>query len=195
MQQYLIINHQSGKPFLMGAEIDLLLEPRLWVSKLISNLETGNWIHEKNKPRASMTSVVTSIHNFKQESLFRIKACRGVAFCEAGSSLAPLHLSRTLYKSPLFMQNKPNFQDVQMNVKSLIATDYEIFIPLAGQKNKPNLVRPALFAKELPDWSNPIKPNLRNAKMNVNLTLTKDYRKKDDFLVRINKPNFSKNPK
>ncbi len=26
--------------------------------------------------------------------------------------------------------------------------------------------------------------------MNVNLTLTKDYRKKDDFLVRINKPNF-----
>jgi len=25
--------------------------------------------------------------------------------------------------------------------------------------------------------------------MNVNLTLTKDYRKKDDFVVRINKPN------
>ncbi len=43
--------------------------------------------------------------------------------------------------------------------------------------------------------SNPIKPNLRKAKMNVNLTLTKDYRKKDDFLVRINKPNFVKGPK
>ncbi len=26
--------------------------------------------------------------------------------------------------------------------------------------------------------------------MNVNLTLTKDYRKNDDFIVRINKPNF-----
>ncbi len=38
--------------------------------------------------------------------------------------------------------------------------------------------------------TNPIKPNLRKAKMNVNLTLTKDYIKKDDFLVRINKPNF-----
>ncbi len=38
--------------------------------------------------------------------------------------------------------------------------------------------------------SNPIKPNLRKAKMNVNLTLTKDYRKKDDFVVRINKPNI-----
>ena len=36
------------------------------------------------------------------------------------------------------------------------------------------------------------------AKMNVNLTLTKDYRKNDDFAVRINKPNskpISKRPK
>ncbi len=31
--------------------------------------------------------------------------------------------------------------------------------------------------------------------MNVNLTFTKDYRKKDDFLVRINKPNFVNGPK
>ncbi|MFB0553076.1 MAG: hypothetical protein ACETWQ_07150 [Phycisphaerae bacterium] len=37
--------------------------------------------------------------------------------------------------------------------------------------------------------SNPIKPNLQKAKMNVNLTLTKDYRKKDDFAFRKNKPN------
>ncbi len=76
----------------------------------------------------------------------------------------------------LFMQNKPNFRKSQMNVNSLITINYKNFIPLAGQKNKPN--------------SNPIKPNLRKAKMNVNLTLTKDYRKKDDFIVRINKPNF-----
>ena len=34
------------------------------------------------------------------------------------------------------------------------------------------------------------KPNFQKAQMNVNLTLTKDYRKKDDFVVRINKPNF-----
>jgi len=143
MQQYLIINHQSGKPFLMGAEIDLFLEPRLWVSKLISKLETGNWylrhwIHEKYKLRASMTSVVTSIHNLKQESLFRIKACRGVAFCEPGSSLVPLHLSRTLYKSALFMQNKPNFLRSQMILSCLYTKDYQNFIPLAGYKNKPN---------------------------------------------------------
>ncbi len=75
----------------------------------------------------------------------------------------------------LFMQNKPNFQDAQMNVSNIITMIYQIFIPLAGQKNKPN--------------SNPNKANLRKAKMNVNLTLTKDYRKKDDFVVRINKPN------
>ncbi len=33
------------------------------------------------------------------------------------------------------------------------------------------------------------KPNFRNAQMNVNSLITKDYRKKDDFIVRINKPN------
>jgi hypothetical protein len=52
-----------------------------------------------------MTSVVTSIHNFKQESLFRIKACRGVVFCEAGSSRPstsvedPLQISYFLCKT------------------------------------------------------------------------------------------------
>ncbi len=84
----------------------------------------------------------------------------------------------------LFMQNKPNFQDAQMNVNIYYTKVYKNFIPLAGQKNKPN--------------SNPIKANLRKAKMNVNLTFTKDYRKKDDFVVRINKPKtnpISKKPK
>jgi len=38
--------------------------------------------------------------------------------------------------------------------------------------------------------SNPIKPNCQKAQMNVNLTLTKDYRKKGDFVVRKNKPNL-----
>ncbi len=43
--------------------------------------------------------------------------------------------------------------------------------------------------------SNPNKPNLQKAKMNINSFITKDYRKKDDFVVRINKPNFFKGPK
>ncbi len=62
-----------------------------------------------------------------------------------------------------------------MNISSLVTTDYENNSNWTLGESKPN--------------SNPIKPNLRKAKMNVNLTLTKDYRKKDDFAVRINKPN------
>ncbi len=68
-----------------------------------------------------------------------------------------------------------------MNVNPYITTDYENKSNWTLGQNKPN--------------SNPIKPNLRKAKMNVNLTLTKVYRKNGDFVVRINKPNFSKGPK
>jgi len=126
----------------MGAEIGLFLEPRLWASKIISKLETGNWylrhwIHEKNKLRASMTSVVTSIHNFKQDSLFRIKACRGVVFCEAGSSLAPLHLSRILYKSAPFMQNKPNLRKPKMSVSIYYTKVYKNETASGSEKTNP----------------------------------------------------------
>ncbi len=68
-----------------------------------------------------------------------------------------------------------------MNVNLYNTTDYENISDWTLGESKPN--------------SNPIKPNLKKAKMNVNLTLTKDYRKKDDFVVRINKPNFVKGPK
>jgi len=82
------------------------------------------------------------------------------------------------------MQNKPNFQKAKMSVSNIITMNYQNFIPLAGQKNKPN--------------SNPNKPNLKRAKMNVNSFITKDYRKNDTFAVRKNKPNsnpISKRPK
>ncbi len=88
----------------------------------------------------------------------------------------PLYICRESSTNQLlFMQNKPNFRKSQMNVSNIITRNYEIIIPLAGQKNKPN--------------SNPIKPICHRAQMNINLTLTKDYRKKDDFAVRKNKPN------
>jgi len=63
-----------------------------------------------------------------------------------------------------------------MNANLYNKTDYKKKRDWTLGENKPN--------------SNPIKPNLRKAKMNVNLTLIKGYRKKDDFVVRINKPNF-----
>jgi hypothetical protein len=76
----------------------------------------------------------------------------------------------------LFMQNKPNVKDAQINVNSYMKSKYEKLDTWLSGKNKPN--------------SNPIKPNFKKAKMNANSFITKDYRKKDDFLVRINKPNF-----
>ncbi len=65
-----------------------------------------------------------------------------------------------------------------MNVNPYNTTDYERKRDWTLGENKPN--------------SNPIKANLKRAKMNINSFITKDYRKNDDFLVRINKPNFRK---
>jgi hypothetical protein len=51
---------------------------------------------------------------------------------------AALHLSRALYKSTLFMQNKPNFRKAKMN-ESLFATkDYENKCLRRRGQNKPN---------------------------------------------------------
>ena len=70
---------------------------------------------------------------------------------------------------------------LQMNVSIYNTMDYENISDWTLGQNKPN--------------SNPNKPNSQKAKMIVISTLTKDYRKKDDFIVRINKPNFVKGPK
>ncbi len=65
-----------------------------------------------------------------------------------------------------------------MNANLYITRDYERKRNWTLGESKPN--------------SNPIKPNLKRAKMNINSIITKDYRKIDDFEVRINKPNFFK---
>jgi len=52
--------------------------------------------------------------------------------------------------------------------------DYENISNWTLGQNKPN--------------SNPNKANFRKAQMNINSLITKDYRKKDDFAVRKNKP-------
>ncbi len=57
---------------------------------------------------------------------------------------------------------------------------------------KINAIGQLVKANPIQTQSNPISSK---AKMNVNLTLTKEYRKKDDFIFRINKPNFVKGPK
>ncbi len=80
----------------------------------------------------------------------------------------------------LFMQNKPNVKDAQINVNSYMKSKYEKLDNWLSGKNKPN--------------SNPIKPNCRKGKIDVNSLITKDYRKKDDFVVRKNKPNSNPIP-
>ena len=95
---------------------------------------------------------------------------------------SPLYICRESSTNQLlFMQNKPNSLNVQIYINIYDTKDYKNFIPLAGQKNKPN--------------SNPIKPNLPKCKIYSKCVFAKDYRKKDDFIVRINKPNFVKGPK
>ena len=51
---------------------------------------------------------------------------------------APLHLSGTLYKSTLFMQNKPNLLDAQMNVSSILTMAYENISNWTLGENQPN---------------------------------------------------------
>ena len=52
--------------------------------------------------------------------------------------LVALHLSRVLYKSTLFMQNKANLPDSRMNVSPVITKDYENDNAFGLRENKPN---------------------------------------------------------
>ena len=61
------------------------------------------------------------------------------------SAIVALHLSRVLYKSTLFLQNKPNLLNAEMNVSKAYTGGYENKCRREHPKNKPN--------------SNPIKPN------------------------------------
>ncbi len=80
------------------------------------------------------------------------------------SSLAPLHLSRVLYKSTLFMQNKANFRKSQMNVSIFSKMDYENIANWTLGENKPNSkpIKPKTnpIQTQYKAKTNPIKPNL-----------------------------------
>ncbi len=80
------------------------------------------------------------------------------------SAFAPLHLSRVLYKSTLFMQNKPNLRKSQMNVTSLTTVDYENIANWTLGENEPN--------------SKPNKANSPEGKIDAKCVFTKDYEEK-----------------
>ena len=83
---------------------------------------------------------MTAIDRPKPQTLLLSRPLSGV-FCLL-SSVFPRHLSRTLYKSNLFMQNKPNFKSKYNDSKMLYANDlYQNLAPSADEKqtqNKPN---------------------------------------------------------
>ena len=93
-------------------------------------------------------------------------------------TLSHLYNCRGFSTNQLFFNKQSQFRESSNEHKYLLYRGLSNLYPAGGAKNKPN--------------SNPIKPNFKKAQMNVNLTLTKDYRKKDDFKVRKNKPNSRK---
>jgi len=60
-----------------------------------------------------------------------------------------LQLSRELYKSPLFMQNKPKVRKSQMNVNDDIKKDYENETLGERGKNKPKQTQPVVSLSNL----------------------------------------------
>jgi hypothetical protein len=68
-----------------------------------------------------------------------------------------------------------------MNLCCLYTKDYQILIPLAGQKNKPK--------------TNPIKPNLQKAKMNISYVKTTNYEQKTMNYANNKQTQFPKWPK
>ena len=77
----------------------------------------------------------------------------------------------------IFMQNKPNFPDDQMNVTSCYTVDYEDMSNCKRGQNKPN--------------SKPIKPNSQNTQMNVNIVSTKYYENMLNLTLFENKANIN----
>ena len=62
-------------------------------------------------------------------------------------AIVALHLSRVLYKSTLFMQNKPNLPAPQMNISSVLTKDYEnkTRLPAPGKQTQSNPIHPPPF--------------------------------------------------
>jgi hypothetical protein len=76
---------------------------------------------------------------------------------------------------PIFIQNKPNFPDDQMNVSGTITKDYENKSNYKLRENKAN--------------TKPLKPNLLDTQMNVASVITKYYENRGLVRRRENKPN------
>jgi len=104
---------------------------------------------------------------------------RGSLASLLATRVVSLHLSRELYKSNLFMQNKAKLQNDEMNITSLLAKSSENFRNFCRQKNK---------AKQTQN-----KANLQNDEMNVIPLLTREYENFRTFDLRKNKAKQTQN--
>jgi len=82
--------------------------------------------------------VLMGITNHEHRESIYLRAYKAPGNWRLSTVLGPLHLSRILYKSTLFMQNKPNFPKSQMNVNPYNTTDYENNSNWTFGQNKPN---------------------------------------------------------
>jgi len=82
----------------------------------------------------------------------------------------------------IFMQNKPNSPNVQMNVTNLITMNYTIFASLTKVKNKPNQT-------QFKPKTNPIA---EMSKMNENPYITMNYKDFIPMASKKTKPNKAK---
>jgi len=96
---------------------------------------------------------------------------------QSGYSYAdePLHLSRTLYKSAAFMQNKPNFPHTRTDLTLINISCYENPRLPTPRKDKPN--------------PSPIKPNLLHTRINLTPVNTSRYENPNPVHTAKNKPN------
>ncbi len=102
----------------------------------------------------------------------------------AQKSTSPRSLSMSLGNpADSFMQNKPNFQDVQMNVTSILTKDYENVHLLGRRKNKAN-------SNPIQTQSNPIqsqfKPNSKPIKPNQTQFQTSSWRCHTEKIIVYN---------
>jgi len=84
-------------------------------------------------------------HNSLPNMMIQSKTNNHLACCV-------LFLSTTLYKSALFLQNKPNFRKSQMNVSNYITREYEEMDTWSSGKNKPNQTQSKPKTNPIPLW-------------------------------------------
>jgi len=133
-------NLHHNAPFVSPLHCKGLFSPAIyWRGSLASPL-AARVLSFPRKQESSIQYRVSSIDNPSSTptSSFLIPCwIFDIRFFPPSSALAPLHLSRELYKSTIFLQNEPKLQNAKMNVTPLLTKEYGIFMLCGSRKNEP----------------------------------------------------------